>query len=64
VENLEASIGYGRLRALLQMATGGGKTFTAISASYRLITQGGATRVLFLGICSGGGTAHLELQPC
>jgi type I restriction enzyme R subunit len=48
VENLEASICEGRLRALLQMATGGGKTFTAISASYRLITQGGARRVLFL----------------
>jgi type I restriction enzyme R subunit len=48
VENLEASICDGRLRALLQMATGGGKTFTAISATYRLITQGGALRVLFL----------------
>jgi len=48
VENLEASIRAGRLRALIQMATGGGKTFTAISASYRLITQGGALRVLFL----------------
>jgi type I restriction enzyme R subunit len=48
VENLEASFREGRLRALIQMATGGGKTFTAISASYRLITQGGARRVLFL----------------
>jgi type I restriction enzyme R subunit len=48
VENLEASICDGRLRALIQMATGGGKTFTAISGSYRLITQGGARRVLFL----------------
>jgi type I restriction enzyme R subunit len=48
VENLEASIRDGRLRALIQMATGGGKTFTAISAGYRLITQGGARRVLFL----------------
>jgi type I restriction enzyme R subunit len=48
VENLEASFRDGRLRALIQMATGGGKTFTAISAAYRLITQGGARRVLFL----------------
>jgi len=48
VQNLEASICEGRLRALIQMATGGGKTFTAISGSYRLITQGGAKRVLFL----------------
>jgi type I restriction enzyme R subunit len=48
VENLEASIREGRQRALIQMATGGGKTFTAISAAYRLITQGGARRVLFL----------------
>jgi type I restriction enzyme R subunit len=48
VENLEASICEGRLRALIQMATGGGKTFTAISGSYRLITRGGARRVLFL----------------
>ncbi len=48
MENLEASIRDGRTRALIQMATGGGKTFTAISAAYRLITQGGARRVLFL----------------
>ncbi|MFN9646365.1 MAG: type I restriction-modification enzyme R subunit C-terminal domain-containing protein [Cyanobacteriota bacterium] len=48
VENLEASICLGRLRALLQMATGGGKTITAISGAYRLISQGGARRVLFL----------------
>jgi type I restriction enzyme R subunit len=48
VENLERSFCEGRLRALLQMATGGGKTFTPISAGYRLITQGGARRVLFL----------------
>jgi hypothetical protein len=46
VENLEASICDGRLRAMIQMATGGDKTFIAISASYRLITQDGARRVL------------------
>ena len=48
VQNLEASLGEGRRRALIQMATGGGKTFTAIAALYRLIRLGGARRVLFL----------------
>ncbi len=48
LQNLEASFREGRPRALVQMATGSGKTFTAISALYRLISQGGARRVLFL----------------
>ncbi len=48
VENLEASFRDGRPRALVQMATGAGKTFTAISAIYRLVKEGGAKRVLFL----------------
>lgn len=48
VENLETSVRDGRPRALVQMATGSGKTFTAISAVYRLIREGGAKRVLFL----------------
>ncbi|MFV8749501.1 type I restriction-modification enzyme R subunit C-terminal domain-containing protein [Nannocystaceae bacterium ST9] len=48
VRNLEDSIRHGRPRALIQMATGSGKTFTAISAIYRLIKFGGARRVLFL----------------
>jgi len=48
VQNLEQSIREGRPRALIQMATGSGKTFTAISALYRLIKEGGARRVLFL----------------
>ncbi|MGC1717467.1 MAG: DEAD/DEAH box helicase family protein [Isosphaeraceae bacterium] len=30
------------------MATGSGKTFTAVNACYRLIKFGGARRVLFL----------------
>jgi Rad3-related DNA helicase len=33
VENLEASFRDGKPRALVQMATGSGKTFTAISPS-------------------------------
>ncbi len=48
VQNLEQSVREGRPRALIQMATGSGKTFTAISSLYRLIKQGGARRVLFL----------------
>jgi len=38
----------GRPRALIQMATGSGKTFTAVSFIYRLIKFAGAKRVLFL----------------
>jgi type I site-specific restriction endonuclease len=37
-----------RPRALIQMATGSGKTIAAITAIYRLIKYGGARRVLFL----------------
>lgn len=48
VENLERSLCENRPRALIQMATGSGKTFTAITAAYRLIKWGGAERVLFL----------------
>ena len=48
VTNLEASFREGRPRALVQMATGSGKTFTAISSIYRLVKEGGAKRVLFL----------------
>lgn len=48
VQNLERSLAKNRTRSLIQMATGSGKTFTAISAIYRLIKFGGATRVLFL----------------
>ncbi|MEB3321146.1 MAG: DEAD/DEAH box helicase family protein [Cyanobium sp.] len=63
VQNLEASISEGRLRALIQMATGGGKTFTAISAAYRLIRQGGAKRELFLVDCGNlGRQAYKEFQ--
>ena len=48
VTNLEKSLAQNRPRSLVQMATGSGKTFTAISAVYRLIKFGGARRVLFL----------------
>ena len=37
-----------RPRALVQMATGSGKTYTAVALIYRLIKYAGARRVLFL----------------
>jgi type I restriction enzyme R subunit len=48
ITNLEHSFRKNRPRALIQMATGSGKTIAAISAIYRLIKYGGARRVLFL----------------
>jgi type I restriction enzyme R subunit len=48
VTNLERSLERNRPRALVQMATGSGKTIAAITAIYRLIKYGGARRVLFL----------------
>ncbi|OQC17744.1 MAG: Type-1 restriction enzyme R protein [Firmicutes bacterium ADurb.Bin080] len=48
VTNLEKSFRDTRPRALIQMATGSGKTFTAISFIYRLIKHTNAKRVLFL----------------
>ncbi|MEK6700178.1 MAG: DEAD/DEAH box helicase family protein, partial [Nitrospirota bacterium] len=48
IKNLEKSLSENRPRALIQMATGSGKTFTAITFLYRLIKFGGAKRVLFL----------------
>ena len=48
ISNLEESLAAGRMRALVQMATGSGKTFMACNQVYRLIKHGGARRVLFL----------------
>jgi type I restriction enzyme R subunit len=48
ISNLEKSLAQDRPRALIQMATGSGKTFTAINFIYRLIKFGGSRRVLFL----------------
>ncbi len=48
VTNLECSFAENRPRALIQMATGSGKTFTAVTFVYRLIKFAGARRVLFL----------------
>ncbi|GGO34445.1 type III restriction endonuclease subunit R [Gemmobacter aquaticus] len=48
ITKLEASLQEDRPRALVQMATGSGKTFTAITQVYRLLKHAGARRVLFL----------------
>ena len=48
VTNLDASLADDRPRALIQMATGSGKTTTAITTIYRLLKYGKARRVLFL----------------
>lgn len=48
IENLEQSFAANRPKALIQMATGAGKTFTAITAVYRLLKFTGVKRVLFL----------------
>ncbi|MFE9169399.1 DEAD/DEAH box helicase family protein [Streptomyces kebangsaanensis] len=48
VTGLEASLAADRPRALIQMATGAGKTFTAVTEIYRLLRHAGARRILFL----------------
>ncbi len=48
VQALERSLAGNRPRSLIRMATGSGKTFTAVSFLYRLIKFAGARRVLFL----------------
>ena len=48
IENLEKSFKKDRPRALVQMATGSGKTFTAITSAYRLLKHADAKRILFL----------------
>lgn len=48
ISNLEVSFKNNRPRALIQMATGAGKTFAAITSIYRLLKFGDAKRILFL----------------
>jgi type I restriction enzyme R subunit len=48
ITNLEKSNSENKPRALIQMATGSGKTFTAVTSIYRLIKFAKAKRVLFL----------------
>ena len=48
IENLETSFKDDRPRALIQMATGSGKTYMAITSVYRLLKHADAKRILFL----------------
>ncbi|MEV5779926.1 DEAD/DEAH box helicase family protein [Streptomyces sp. NPDC052287] len=48
ITNLEQALSEDHPRALIQMATGAGKTFTAVTSAHRLLKHAGAKRVLFL----------------
>ena len=48
IARIEKSLFDDRPRALIQMATGAGKTLLAVTSIYRLIKFGGARRILFL----------------
>ncbi len=48
IQNLEQSFADARQRALIQMATGTGKTYTAVTFSYRLTKYAKSNRILFL----------------
>ncbi|UOE41189.1 DEAD/DEAH box helicase family protein [Chryseobacterium suipulveris] len=48
INNLEKSFKEAKPKALIQMATGSGKTFTAITFIYRLLKYSKAKRILFL----------------
>ncbi|MDZ4344994.1 MAG: DEAD/DEAH box helicase family protein, partial [Candidatus Binatia bacterium] len=63
IKNLEQSFAANKPRALIQMATGSGKTFTAVNFTYRLVKYAGARRVLFL-VDRGnlGEQTHKEFQ--
>lgn len=48
IKTLDQSLAENKPRALVQMATGAGKTFTAITAAYRMLKFGKTNRILFL----------------
>ncbi|CAL9519818.1 DEAD/DEAH box helicase family protein [Streptomyces sp. enrichment culture] len=48
IRGLERSLANDDPRALVQMATGAGKTYTVVNESYRLLKHAGAKRILFL----------------
>ncbi|TVR42445.1 MAG: DEAD/DEAH box helicase, partial [Cryomorphaceae bacterium] len=48
IKNLETSFKENKPRALVQMATGAGKTFTACTFVYRLLKYANAKRILFI----------------
>jgi len=48
IKNIKESLAKGNPKALIQMATGSGKTFTAVNICEDLIKNGNAHRILFL----------------
>ncbi|MFB6643648.1 DEAD/DEAH box helicase family protein [Streptomyces chartreusis] len=63
ITGLEGSLAADRPRALIQMATGAGKTFTAVTETYRLLRHAGARRILFLVDRNNlGRQAHAEFD--
>jgi len=48
ISNTKESLSLGKPKALIQMATGSGKTFTAVNICYDLIKNSGAKKILFL----------------
>ena len=48
IQNLDKSFADNRPKALVQMATGAGKTYTAITFAYRLLKYSRVNRILFL----------------
>jgi type I restriction enzyme R subunit len=48
VTGLERSLAAAEPRALIQAATGAGKTYTACEFTYRLLAHAGFRRILFL----------------
>ncbi len=57
--SLECSIACDDPRALIQMATGSGKTFTAVNFVYRLVKHATAKQVLFLTFAPGHSQAGI-----
>jgi len=63
ITNLEKSFSESKPRALIQMATGSGKTFAAVTSCYRLVKFAKAKRILFLVDRTNLGTkTHQEFQ--
>ncbi|MFF4814558.1 DEAD/DEAH box helicase family protein [Kitasatospora sp. NPDC001309] len=61
VHGLETALRRGDRRSLIQMATGAGKTYAAVTASYRLLKHVKAQRILFLVDRNNlGAQAHAE----
>lgn len=60
IEGLENSLKNNQPRTLVQMATGSGKTFTAINLCYRLVKFAKAKRILFLVDRGNLGTQTLK----